>query len=174
MHRPTHTRTFQRLVEGTTINNKTLLATDYLNHFNEMVMCLDMLFDMPEMIEEARAWKPKSYQAHFEDSVFPERELAVWAFEQAPLAFREPFDELVAAMNSQVTLRLGEIEECLKGGEADVMRVVAELASGELQVLISKTSAVINGQILTPDNSVEAEEPGDETMKQADIDSLFD
>ena len=174
MHRPTHTRTFQRLVEGTTINSKTLLATDYLNHFNEMVMCLDMLSDMPEMIEEARAWRPKSYQEHFEDSVFPEKELAVWAFEQAPPAFREPFDELVAAMNRQVTLRLGEIEECLKVGEGDAVRVVAELASGELQSLISKASAIINGQILTLEEHAGPEEPGTETMQQSDIDFMFE
>lgn len=174
MNRPTHTRTFQRLVEGTTINSKTLLATDYLNHFNEMVMSLDMLLDMPEMMEEARTWKPKSYETHFKDSVFPEKDLAVWAFEQAPLAFRKPFDKLIAAMNDQVALRQRQIEEGIEKGEEELLRVVAGLASSELQAMISKASAIIHGNISTEENKADEEVPGSETMIQADIDSLFD
>jgi len=173
MHRPTHTRTFQRLVEGTTINSTTLLATDYLNHFNEMVMYLDMLIDMPEMLDEARSWRPKTYQQHFEESVFPEKDLAVWAFEQAPPAFRGPFEELVGAMDAQISLSLAQVEESVKGGEKELMRIVIELASRELQDLISKASAVVNGQVVTTeakkDDGAEAV-----TMNQADIDSLFD
>ena len=45
---PTHTRTYRRLVEGSTINGTTLLSTDYLNHFNEFVMLLDLIPDMPD------------------------------------------------------------------------------------------------------------------------------
>ncbi|MEE8500510.1 MAG: hypothetical protein V3S27_08035 [Kiloniellales bacterium] len=32
--RPSHSRTLGRLVQGKNINEETLLATDYLNHFN--------------------------------------------------------------------------------------------------------------------------------------------
>ncbi len=174
MHKPTHTRTFRRLVEGTTINSTTLLATDYLNHFNEMVMYLDMLIDMPEMLDEARAWRPRTYREHFLQSVFPEKDLAVWAFEQAPAEFRAPFDELVVAMDDQISLSLEQVEESVKGSEKEVLRIVVELASRELQVLISKASAVINGQVLTPVAKKDAEEPEAATMSQSDIDSLFD
>ena len=44
---------------GTNVNEQTLLATDYLNHFNELVMTLEMLGDMPELLEEAKMWAPK-------------------------------------------------------------------------------------------------------------------
>ncbi|MHA1567182.1 MAG: hypothetical protein ACTSX7_17865 [Alphaproteobacteria bacterium] len=174
MHQPTHTRTYQRLVEGTTINSTTLLATDYLNHFNEMVMYLDMLVDMPEMLDEARAWQPMSYQEHFLNSVFPERDLAVWAFEQAPAEFRGPFDELVVAMDIQISLSLEQVEESVKSGEKQLMRIVVELASRELQSLISKASAVINGLVLTAELKSGGDESEAATMKQSDIDSLFD
>ncbi len=174
MHKPTHTRTFQRLVEGTTINSTTLLATDYLNHFNEMVMYLDMLIDMPDMLDEARAWRPKSYQQHFQESVFPEKDLAVWAFEQAPPAFRGPFEDLIEAMDAQISLSLAQVEESVKSGEKELMRIVIELASRELQDLISKASAVVNGQVVTTEAKKDGEETEAATMNQADIDSLFD
>ena len=64
----TYTRTFRKLVSGTNINEQTLLATDYLNHFNEVVMLIEMIADMPECLEDAQAWAPKSYQDHFRDS----------------------------------------------------------------------------------------------------------
>ena len=38
-------------LEGSNINPNTFLATDYLNHFNELVMFLEMIPDMPDMLE---------------------------------------------------------------------------------------------------------------------------
>ena len=34
------------------INPRTGLATDYLNHFNEAIMLLEMITDMPECAED--------------------------------------------------------------------------------------------------------------------------
>ena len=45
-----------RLVRGKNINETSLLATDYLNHFNEIIMLLDMIPSMPECLEDARGW----------------------------------------------------------------------------------------------------------------------
>ena len=39
--------------QGTNIDPQTLLATDYLNHFNEIVMLLELIPDMPECFEDA-------------------------------------------------------------------------------------------------------------------------
>ena len=43
------------------INPATGLSTDYLNHFSEALMALEMVRDMPECIEDLRAWTPKTY-----------------------------------------------------------------------------------------------------------------
>src|SRR3546814_1723486 len=43
-----YTGTYRLLVRGKNINQNTLLATDYLNHFNEIIMLLEMLPSMPE------------------------------------------------------------------------------------------------------------------------------
>ena len=47
------------------INPKTGLASDYLNHFNEAIMLLDLLPTTPECIVELIGWEPLSYEEHF-------------------------------------------------------------------------------------------------------------
>ena len=69
------------------INPKTGLATDYLNHFNEAIMLLDLLPQMPECIVELIGWEPLTYEEHFHASNFKDRDLAVAAYEVAePIA----------------------------------------------------------------------------------------
>lgn len=70
---------FRARVADANINTQTLLATDYLNHFNEIIMLLEMVPDMPDMLEECRAWEPKSYQDHFRESSFSDKQLAIEA-----------------------------------------------------------------------------------------------
>src|SRR5438270_113320 len=52
------------------INPRTGLATDYLNHFNEAVMLLEMIPDMPECAEDFLGWHPLTYREHFMASNF--------------------------------------------------------------------------------------------------------
>ena len=52
------------------INPRTGLATDYLNHFNEAIMLLEMIPDMPECAEDFLLWYPLSYREHFTASQF--------------------------------------------------------------------------------------------------------
>ena len=59
------------------INPSTGLATDYLNHFNEAIMLLDLVSTVPECLPDLMAWGPMSYQDHFAGSGFKDKELAV-------------------------------------------------------------------------------------------------
>ena len=61
------------------INPRTGLATDYLNHFNEAIMLLEMIPDMPECAEDFLGWQPLSYSEHFTASNFKARDLAIEA-----------------------------------------------------------------------------------------------
>jgi hypothetical protein len=47
------------------INPATGLATDYLNHFNEAIMLLEMLSSCPDCRDDLLAWQPMSYREHF-------------------------------------------------------------------------------------------------------------
>ena len=70
------------------INPRTGLATDYLNHFNQAVMLLDMIPDMPECAEDFLQWQPLSYAEHFTASNFKARDLAISAYETADAGTR--------------------------------------------------------------------------------------
>src|SRR5499433_3080016 len=65
------------------INPQTGLATDYLNHFNEAIMLLEMIPDIPECAEDFLVWSPLSYAEHFTASNFAARDLAISAYESA-------------------------------------------------------------------------------------------
>jgi hypothetical protein len=65
------------------INPRTGLATDYLNHFNEAIMLLEMIPDMPECAEDFLTWQPLSYREHFMASNFKARDLAIEAYDAA-------------------------------------------------------------------------------------------
>src|SRR6266480_3250783 len=82
------------------INPKTGLATDYLNHFNEAIMLLDLLPQTPECIVELIGWEPLSYQEHFAASHFKDKELAIAAYMAAEPGARLRLDELADTMNA--------------------------------------------------------------------------
>src|ERR1700753_3853947 len=82
------------------INPRTGLATDYLNHFNEAIMLLEMIPDMPECAEDFLGWQPLCYSHHFPASNFRARDLAIESYEAADAAIRAEFDQLTTAMTS--------------------------------------------------------------------------
>src|SRR6201985_2192351 len=65
------------------INPQTGLATDYLNHFNEAIMLLEMIPDIPECADDFLNWSPLSYAEHFWASNFKARDLAIEAYESS-------------------------------------------------------------------------------------------
>ncbi len=79
-------------LKAANINPRTGLATDYLNHFNEAVMLLEMIPDIPECAEDFLQWRPLSYAEHFTASNFTARDLAISAYEAADVGLRAEFD----------------------------------------------------------------------------------
>jgi hypothetical protein len=102
--RAAQTQALCERARGSNVNEKTLLATDYLNHVNEIVMLLDLVPDAPECLEDCKAWQPLSYQDHFRASNIADRDLAIEAYDFSPPAFKEPFDRLVGEMNRLVAI----------------------------------------------------------------------
>jgi hypothetical protein len=124
--------------EGTNINQQTLLATDYLNHFNEIVMTLEMIPDMPELLEEAQAWRPKGYREHFAESTIADKDLAVEVYEWVPDRYARPFGETIEQMDRLVLKSLARIVEQLAGGEVERLRITTHNASFLLQRLMDQ------------------------------------
>src|SRR5881227_3877479 len=85
------------------INPRTGLATDYLNHFNEAIMLLEMIPDLPECAEDFLTWRPLSYAEHFMASNFRARDLAIEAYDSADAKIRAQFDHITDNMTSILT-----------------------------------------------------------------------
>lgn len=133
-------------VEGTLINPSTLLATDYLNHFNEVQMLLEMVPDMPEMLEDCKAWQPKSYPQHFLDCSLSYGALAAEAYEHVPHPFRAPFEDTIARMDQIILTTVADLESALSNGEpAEAMRERVTSTMTLLQALNQLASDIIHG-----------------------------
>ena len=148
---PSHSRTLARLVRGKNINETSLLATDYMNHFNEIIMLIELIPSMPDCLEDAMAWRPKSYTEHFQDSGFAEKDLAILAYENAPPRFREPFDSAVATMDTLVARALERMSAAIESGNEELLNETAATATQNLRHFVDIASAIINGDELTVD-----------------------
>lgn len=137
------------------INPRTGLATDYLNHFNEAIMLLEMIPDMPECTADFLEWQPLSYREHFTASNFKARDLAIAAYEQSDAAIRGEFDSITNAMTSILTA----VGAAMREARQDKTRItLAEQATGWVRPLATLAGGIIHGP------GVEAE---------ADIDSIM-
>ena len=132
-------------VRGANISEKTLLATDYLNHFNEIVMLIEMLPDMPDMIEDCRLWHPKSYQQHFRDSGFSEKELAIQAYDHVPNKFRTPFEATIAQMDAVILFTLDRMEAASAASDDQRLRFDCETSVQMLHKIMQVANGVIHG-----------------------------
>lgn len=139
------TGTCRLLVRGKNINANTLLATDYLNHFNEVIMLLEMVPSMPECYGDAAGWRPKSYVQHFRDSCFSDAELAILAYENAPANYRQAFDATVEQMDRLVLEAMPRIGTLLDAGEPGPLQDGVDGVIRKLQSFVDVASSIING-----------------------------
>jgi hypothetical protein len=124
------------------INPRTGLATDYLNHFNEAIMLLEMIPDMPECAEDFLAWQPLSYAEHFTASNFKARDLAIEAYNAADRRIRADFDNITGAMTSI----LSAVSAAMREARQDKTRArLAEQATGWVKPLVMHAGGIING-----------------------------
>ncbi|MBB4210234.1 hypothetical protein EV659_101302 [Rhodothalassium salexigens DSM 2132] len=155
-----------RLVEAN-VNPETYLATDYLNHFNQITMVLDLSAADRSLLDEAGDWAPKSYHQHFYDSGFKETALINWAFDHAPLSVRELFDPAVVTLDHYIEEALWEARN--PACPADIIADRVALINAQIGLLY----AIINGRKAMAQDAVDGNFDAG-SASQDDIDSLFD
>src|SRR5438045_357211 len=130
------------VLRAANINPRTGLATDYLNHFNEAIMLLEMIPDMPECAEDFLTWSPLSYAEHFWASNFKARDLAIEAYELSDA--RIPFDNITSTMTSILTA----VGTAMREARQDKTRAtLAEQATGWVKPLVALAGGIINGGV---------------------------
>jgi hypothetical protein len=144
------------------INPATGFASDYLNHFNEAIMLLEMLSSCPDCIDDFLSWRPMSYREHFAASRFKDRQMAIAAYDAADPFARHCLDTLTDTMSTMLEATRTAMASGLSS-EAAVP--LAGRTAAWLKPLVARAGAVINGE--TDANS------GEPSAPQAAVDNLF-
>jgi hypothetical protein len=134
---------YEARLTAANINPATGLASDYLNHFNEAIMLLDLLSSCPECREDFLAWQPMDYREHFKASRFKGRELAIAAYDAADPNLRGCLDTLAGTMTAVLEATRAAMTAELP---PERMAALAEHAAAWLRPLVARAGAVINGQ----------------------------
>jgi len=125
------------------INPATGLASDYLNHFNEAIMLLEMLSSCPDCLDDFLSWRPMSYREHFEASRFKGRALAIAAYDAADPSLRDCLDTLARTMTAVLEATRVAMDSDMPQPTAVAL---AERAAALLRPLVARAGAVINGE----------------------------
>jgi len=136
------------------INPVTGLSTDYLNHFTEALMALEMAADIPECLDDLKAWRPKSYADHFAQSRFTNRGVVIDLYRVAQPALRREVDRLSETINGLLI----EAIEAATDNAAVARRAAA------VRPLMAELADLINGT---------TEKAADRRSSQAAIDAMF-
>ncbi len=148
---------------GLHINADTGLCTDYLNHFSEAIMLLEMLSAVPESVEDFLAWEPCSYAEHFASSNFKNRDAVLAAYKAADPALRHSLEELSDSMN----MMLLATREAMKArSNTASVNALAQCAISWVKPLVTRARMVISAGIVSS-----GAEPN---AAQAAVDALFD
>jgi len=160
---------FRSHIPGTNINESTLLASDYLNHFHELVMLFEALASEPRgFADDLLAWRPLTYEEHFTQSGFRDKNLAIAAYRRAPPRIRARFDEAVARLHGEALTLVAGVGAELDGGQS-LDRACMD-AANRLRLLIEEANAIANGEFPAERGDGEGQV---EVSSQADIDALF-
>ncbi len=161
---------FRSHIPGTNINESTLLASDYLNHFHELVMLFEAISSEPQdFSDDLLSWRPLTYEEHFAESGFRDKNLAIAAYRRAPPKIRAHFDEAVARLHGEAVTLVAEVAANLTGSSG-TLNATCEQAVHRLRLLIDEANAIANGEAL-PDRT-DPDTLGD-VGGQAAIDALF-
>ena len=179
-------------IAGANINEQSLLATDYLNHFNEVAMIVEMLPDMPDFVEEVKSWELKSYKQHFQDSTFSDKDLAVAAYDCVPTPYLIAFEGAVKRAAELIQGAVPNFESAIGTGEREQIEVETKKVCTQIEFLMSQMRSIVNGELVTLQQDEidemlsQSEEPSEveikddlteepmEGLDQDYIDSLFD
>ena len=144
---------YREKIAGTNLDPRSLLSTDYFNHFNSVIMLYGMLPDMPDLLEEIDAWEFLDYVGHFKASGLDFADLAIEAYPHAPAPLRTAFETKILDMKAFVETSRVRLREIM--GLGDPARFASESikASRDLQRMVDEGGAIVHGQEASLDQS---------------------
>ena len=108
-------------------------------------MLIEMVPDMTMMLEECYLWEPKTYQQHFQDSGFSDKELAIAAYNHVPTKFRRPFEETILQMQLVVSATIQRMAAAIEAENLDQLRLDCQVSVAMIHRIIQVANGIIHG-----------------------------
>lgn len=140
------------------VNPASGLANDYLNLFNEIVMVIEQLPEMPELIDDLLAWRPTAYKEYFTQSVLPGRHSALDAYAELDAGFRQKFEEIVAELDRMATGSVALVRHHLhkKGmAEPELLAELCAKAGSGMRNVLERAATTVNHGVTEADESAQ-------------------
>ena len=133
---------FRSHVPGTDINESTLIASDYLNHFRKLVTLLEAASSRrQDSANDLLSWRPMSYEEHFSKSDFRDKALAIAAYRKASTSFPRCSRRRYRASTARLSAELNDPDK--NSGE---MNKTCANSARRLRVLIDEANTIVSGE----------------------------
>ncbi len=143
----TRDQAVEALQSKTLVNPVSGLANDYLNLFNELVMMLEQIPQMPELLEDLAGWRPVSYQEYFRKSKLPGRHSALAGYEALSPTFRRRFEGFVAELDVIALASVAAVRRQFRDGSPQDMEKIAATcgrAGEKMRIILIRASRLVN------------------------------
>lgn len=118
------------------------LCSDYLNHFNEALMLLELASEQPDGAGDLASWRPRTYREHFVNSRLPQRESALAAYEQADPATLRRLQAVCGVMTAAITAARTALQT---NASPAAKAALARQAAARLRPLLARAGAIMHG-----------------------------
>ena len=110
------------------VNLSTGFATNYLNHYVEILLLLEMLPSMPECLEDIGLWKPMGYAEHVRQSGLPQWELVIEAFEHSDCNRKNTLSDVTDEVDTEVLRYIDQAQKAVALGDNEKISAISLLS----------------------------------------------
>ena len=128
------------------VNPASGLANDYLNIFNEIVMMIDLLPEMPDLAGDIGAWSPVTYRAYFARSTLAGRERALSVYDQLDPGFRRTFERRASDLSRAARAACGNVLDATarKDSSGDDLATLCAAQANRLRARLDRMADMVN------------------------------
>lgn len=139
---------YQTLVDNN-VNLVSGLATNYLNHYIEILLLLEILPDMPECFEDVLRWKPMSYKTHVMQSGLPNNDIVLRAYAVVDEDRRNRLAMVADEANALLDVLMARAGVSIDRNDVSALKEVAHEAKERLSPLIERMTGIITPSATT-------------------------
>lgn len=140
------------------------LSTDFINHYSEALMLIELAVDDPGIVADLRAWRAITYREHFQHSLLRCAPSALAAYERVAPVNRAAFEDLCKAMARLVATATALLADRHANLEP---ATIVEVAGDALRRQIARATQFINANGAVDLGKVESR------ALQAEVDALL-